>query len=163
MEPIRIVWGTGTGPTELAAYDAALAAANIHEYNLVELSSVIPPDATIECIGRAPDDLGAVGDGLHIVQAAATTKEGPVSAALTWARSADGSGVFYEEDGPVGADVIADRAARGLEACLGHRDRAFGDSQTQLSNMTVEDFDRSYGAALVAAIYGTGTELLDSK
>ena len=29
MRPIRVVWGTGRGPTELAAYDAALADAGV--------------------------------------------------------------------------------------------------------------------------------------
>lgn len=163
MEPIRVVWGTGTGPTELAAYDAALSAANIHEYNLIELSSVIPADATIDSVGRAPDDLGAPGDGLYVVQAAATTREGPVSAALTWTRSADGSGIFYEADGPAVPDVIADRATRGIDACVSHRDRTFGEPQTQLATMTVEDFEPSYGTALVAAVYGTGSSLLESE
>jgi len=51
---IRIAWGTGAGPTEMAAYDAALADANLHNYNLVSVSSVIPADADVEVVGTAP-------------------------------------------------------------------------------------------------------------
>jgi arginine decarboxylase len=40
MGSIRIVRGTATGPTAMAAYDAALAAAGVHNYNLVSVSSV---------------------------------------------------------------------------------------------------------------------------
>ena len=45
MGTIRVVRGTATGPTATASYDAALAAANVHDYNLVSVSSVIPADA----------------------------------------------------------------------------------------------------------------------
>ncbi|MEF8907067.1 MAG: pyruvoyl-dependent arginine decarboxylase, partial [Haloarculaceae archaeon] len=40
MSVIRVVWGSGTGPTGTAAYDAALAEAGVHDYNLVTVSSV---------------------------------------------------------------------------------------------------------------------------
>ena len=40
---IHLASGVGSGPTELAAFDAALAAAGVANYNLLYLSSVIPP------------------------------------------------------------------------------------------------------------------------
>ncbi len=55
MSTIRVVWGTATGPTALAAYDAALAEAGVHNYNLISLSSVIPTEPAIEVTGTAPD------------------------------------------------------------------------------------------------------------
>src|SRR5205085_9575333 len=47
---VRIVvsHGTGEGPTPLAAFDKALLAAGVENYNLIRLSSVIPPGAGIE-------------------------------------------------------------------------------------------------------------------
>lgn len=98
---IRVVTGTGAGRTALSAYDAALADANVHDYNLVSVSSVVPPRATVEVVGSAPD-LGPVGGRLTVVQSRSVT--GPETevapcAALGWARGPDGQGVFYEAAG----------------------------------------------------------------
>ena len=48
MSTIRVVWGTASGPTRMSSYDAALAEANVHNYNLVSVSSVIPADTPVE-------------------------------------------------------------------------------------------------------------------
>ena len=45
--PIRLSRATGTGPTALAAFDAALRGAGTANFNLVRLSSVIPPASTV--------------------------------------------------------------------------------------------------------------------
>ena len=42
---IHLSSGTGEGPTPLAAFDAALWHASVANYNLLCLSSVIPPNA----------------------------------------------------------------------------------------------------------------------
>jgi pyruvoyl-dependent arginine decarboxylase len=44
---IHLSSGVGAGPTELAAFDAALMDAGLANYNLLCLSSVIPPNARI--------------------------------------------------------------------------------------------------------------------
>jgi arginine decarboxylase len=113
---IRVVTGTGAGRTALSAYDAALADANVHDYNLVTVSSVVPPAASVERVGTAPD-LGPAGRKLTVVQSRATVGPGgdeAPCAALGWARAADGRGVFYEASGP---DAAAAREAveTGLE------------------------------------------------
>jgi arginine decarboxylase len=98
---IRVVTGTGAGRTALSAYDAALAAANVHDYNLVSVSSVVPQAAEIDLVEEAPD-LGPVGSQLTVVQSRSVTgPETEVSpcAALGWVRAADGRGVFYEAAG----------------------------------------------------------------
>ncbi|CAH0127772.1 pyruvoyl-dependent arginine decarboxylase [Roseomonas sp. CECT 9278] len=46
--PIVIARGVGRGPTEMAAFDAALRDAGVADYNLLYLSSVIPPGSRIE-------------------------------------------------------------------------------------------------------------------
>ena len=118
MGRVRIVWGSGTGPTALASYDAALAAANIQDYNLVRVSSVLPVDTTVSLAGTAPD-LGPVGGKLTVVEARGTTawtrsedSENPptrpaegttgyqsTSAGLGWAQAASGRGTVYEATG----------------------------------------------------------------
>ena len=45
---IIITTGTAEGPTAVAAFDAALRRAGVENYNLIPLSSIIPPDSTIE-------------------------------------------------------------------------------------------------------------------
>jgi arginine decarboxylase len=45
---IVVTRGIGSGPTPLAAFDTALLAAGVAEYNLICLSSVIPPGSAIE-------------------------------------------------------------------------------------------------------------------
>lgn len=120
---IRVVTGTGAGRTALSAYDAALAAANVHDYNLVTVSSVLPADATVERVGTAPD-LGPVGDRLTVVQSRATVgpgAEGTACAALGWTRGADGRGILYEASGPE-IDAAREAVETGLEDGAALRD-----------------------------------------
>src|SRR6056297_2919337 len=124
MSVIRIVWGTASGPTALSAFDAALAAAGIHNYNLVTLSSVIPAEPSIEVVGTAPD-LGPVGDELHVVESSATAAPGETAAAgIGWARSESGRGIFYEVSGSDPDEVRAE-IERGLAAGRQLRDWDF--------------------------------------
>ena len=57
---IHLSSGTGEGPTPLAAFDAALMDAGVANYNLLCLSLVIPPNATIVRAKHRtpPDDYG---------------------------------------------------------------------------------------------------------
>jgi len=41
---IDIVWGESEGKTLLSAFDRALLNAGIHNFNLISLNSVIPPN-----------------------------------------------------------------------------------------------------------------------
>lgn len=159
MEPIRVVWGTGRGPTDLAAYDAALADANVHEYNLVRLSSVVPADATIEAPGVAPE-LGPIGGELRVVEAAATTESGPVSATLGWQCRADGSGIFYEAAGPTDTEPVTDRVQQGLAAGVARRDGEFGEPAVQTATTSAPDYEDDHAAAAVLAVYGTARSIL---
>lgn len=94
---LRVVWGSGTGPTALAAYDAALIDAGVGNHNLVRLSSVLPADVALKQAGTAPA-LGPVGSEVRVVEASATAAPGETAgAALGWVRREDGSGLFYEQ------------------------------------------------------------------
>ncbi|WP_257298203.1 pyruvoyl-dependent arginine decarboxylase [Haloarchaeobius sp. FL176] len=157
MEPIRIVWGHATGPTEMAAYDAALADAGVENYNLVGVSSVIPADATVELAGTAPD-LGPIGNRLTVVEACATaTEPGHVSAGLAWATSPDG-GLFYEAAGPMDEADISERVRRGLAAGESLRDWALDDPHVRVESASVEP--GTYTTAVVLAVYGESEPIL---
>jgi arginine decarboxylase len=155
---ISVVWGTGTAPTEMAAYDAALADAGVHNYNLVTVSSVIPADADVEAVGTAPD-LGPAGNRLTVVEAHANAA-GPrhVSAALAWAKRDEEPGLFYEvADDTDAADVEA-RVRTGIEAGMDLRDWSFGDATVRATSTEADAGE--YAAAVVVAAYGDSEPIL---
>lgn len=157
MSVIRVVWGTGTGPTRTASYDAALAAANVHNFNLVPVSSVIPADVALEVVGTAPD-LGEVGDALTVVQGRATTEPGEAGAAgIGWARSESGEGIFYEASGADEA-TVRERIERGLAAGKDLRDWSF---VTEDAVVVATDPDPdAYATAVALATYGRSRPLV---
>lgn len=158
MQPIRIVWGTGRGPTALAAYDAALADAGVHDYNLVRLSSVIPDGPPIEEVGTAPD-LGPAGEGLSVVEASARGESGPQSAVLAWARSADGPGVFYEAGASAPPEDVREEARRGIDAGLDLREREHGEPRLRTVSIDADDGE-GYAAAVALAAFGESEPLV---
>jgi len=158
MRPIRVVWGTGRGPTELAAYDAALADAGVHDYNLLQLSSVIPAGPSIEEVGTALD-LGPAGEGLHVVEASARGETGPQSAVLAWARSPEGPGVFYEAGASAPADEVESEAREGIESGLALRDREYGEPSLRSVSIDADDAD-GFAAAVAIAAFGESESLL---
>ncbi|MFC6863819.1 pyruvoyl-dependent arginine decarboxylase [Halomicroarcula sp. GCM10025817] len=150
MSTIRVVWGTAHGPTELSAYDAALAEAGVHNYNLVTLSSVIPAGPDIEVAGTAPD-LGPPGEALEVVQSAATAAPGERAAAgIGWARTADGPGIFYEVDGE-DPDEVRREIREGLAAGRDLREWDFVEETVHVESVAPAD---DYASAVVLATYG---------
>jgi arginine decarboxylase len=158
MDTIRVVWGSGTGPTAMASYDAALADAGVHNYNLVGVSSVIPAGADVEPVGTA-EGLGAVGGRLTVVEARATaTDPGHVSAGLAWAQSPDG-GLFYEAAGPTDAADVEERVRQGVEAGQELRSAwAFDDPQVRVQSAQIEP--GTHTTAVVLAVYGDADALV---
>ncbi|SIR65987.1 pyruvoyl-dependent arginine decarboxylase [Natronorubrum thiooxidans] len=153
MSLIRVVWGSASAPTEMASYDAALAAAGIENYNLVSVSSVIPAATAVEAVGTAPD-LGPAGERLTVVEARATTAgPGQVSAALAWSQSVDdGPGLFYEVAGETDAEDVERRVHEGLHAGQELRDWEFAGPRVAVESEQAES--GTYTTALVLAVYG---------
>ena len=155
---IRVVWGVGAGPTETAAYDAALAAAGVGDYNLRTVSSIIPSDVPVEAVGTAPD-LGSIGGALTVVEARCVAPgPGRVTAGIGWSREPGGPGVFYEAAGETGEPEIERRIRDGLAAGRGLREWAFEGEAVRTTSAGVED--GRYGAAVVLAAYGTADRIV---
>lgn len=57
---VYLTEGVGTAPTKLNAFDDALIDAHISQFNLIETSSIIPPNATVESLNI---DYIASGEG----------------------------------------------------------------------------------------------------
>lgn len=150
MSVIRLVWGSASGPTELASYDAALAEAGVHNYNLLRLSSVIPAGPSIEAVGTAPD-LGPVGEELHVVESAATAAPGETAAAgVGWARSESGRGIFYEVHGE-DPETVREEIETGLAAGRELRDWDFQEQEVVVEDVAA---DETYASVVVIAAYG---------
>lgn len=153
MSTIRVAWGRATGPTAMASYDAALAAAGVHEYNLVSVSSVVPAGAAVEAVGTAPD-LGPVGDRLFVVQGHRTVPpdaDEPSVAGLGWVRGDDGAGVFYETDGR-----DAERVRETIRAGLDHGAslRGWSPVEREIVLRGAEPRPDAHATAVVLAAYG---------
>jgi len=174
MSVIRVVWGEGTGPTATSAYDAALADAGIHNYNLVTVSSVIPADPPLKAVGTAPD-LGPAGERLAVVQGRGTVSpvtaeaddtetdandvDGPeeAAAALAWARAGDGRGLFYEAGGS-DPGRVRETVERGLRRGRELREWSFVDSETIVRTTAARP--GAHACVVVCGVYGESSPLL---
>ena len=159
MSLIRVVWGSASGPTAMASYDAALAEAGVENYNLVSVSSVIPAGVDVEAVGIAPD-LGPAGERLTVVEARATTAgPGRASAALAWSQSVDdGPGLFYETAGETDREDVERRVREGLAAGQDLRDWSFADPRVAVESRQADS--GRYTTAVVLAVYGDSEPIL---
>lgn len=160
MSTIYVARGVGRAPTELAAYDAALADVGLHNYNLVSVSSVIPAEATVERVDRAPD-LGPAGNRLTVVQARATTsaadeEPNPAAAGIGWA-TGPGPGLFYEAAGDDAA-AVADAVETGLDAGCDLREWEF--THREVAVTTADPPAEGCAAAVAVAAYGRSEPVL---
>jgi arginine decarboxylase len=158
---IRIVHGTGHGPTSSASFDAALAAANVHQYNLRQLSSVIPAGPVVEVVGRAPD-LGPTGNALDVAMARRTVGPGTETDAVAgvgWARvGTTGPGVFSELEGE-GRERVRDRLEAAVEQGCTLRDIEVGTDGIGTVLARAESEPEAYATAVVLAAYGESEPL----
>jgi len=156
MSVIRVVWGTGVARTAKGSFDRALAAAAIHQYNLRELSSVVPADADIEVVDTAPD-LGPTGNVLDVVEARQTSPPGTrASAGLAWARGPGGDGIFYEatDHDP---ESVGELLRAGIDT--GCSIRGFEDADVETRVTTADASPDRYSTAVVLAVYGESETL----
>ena len=156
MSTIHVARGAGTGPTAMSSYDAALADAGVHNYNLVSVSSIVPAEAEVVEVDVAPD-LGPAGNRLTVVEARATV-EGTesASAGLGWT-TGPGPGLFYEADG-ADPESVRETVAAGLDAGRDLREWTFDDESVVVSS--VEGREGAYATAVVIAAYGESEPIL---
>jgi arginine decarboxylase len=143
--------GTGTGPTELAAFDAALLDAGVANHNLICLSSVIPPNSVIERTRYvAPPD--AYGDRLYVVMARQIEVGRGKSAwaGLGWTQNPTcGQGLFVELHGSERAQVVSDIETT-LTTMIENRPLHFGGIDMELAGIAC---CRQPVCALVVAVF----------
>lgn len=99
---IYVSGGLGDGPTELAAFDNALVKAGIHNYNIITLSSVIPPNSTITALDGPASPKGNWGDRLYVVmaQVRSSRRDEEVWAGIGWIFNKEANkGLLVEHEG----------------------------------------------------------------
>lgn len=94
---IVVCSGSGTGDTKLSAFDNALKNAGVYNYNLIKLSSVIPPNSEL-VIEKYKSPENEFGDRLYVVCAEERTDlvGRSIAAGIGWYQWGDGRGVFAE-------------------------------------------------------------------
>lgn len=148
---IQLVWGYGSGKTPLGSFDDALSDANIHNYNLVELSSVIPADADVVTAGSLEPGRWDVGDPVAVVLAknTSTVADSTIAAGLGWQQAAQG-GVFMENEAD-SAEACRRRLENNLQDAESVRDWEWDpEHHTKVVEQTIDDV----GTVIVAAVYG---------
>jgi arginine decarboxylase len=95
---ILLTSAVGRGPTELAAFDAALVTAGVADRNLIYLSSVLPPASAVRRVDRIERAPGTWGDRLYCVMARASTgvRGQQVWAGVGWGQDSSGRGLLVE-------------------------------------------------------------------
>src|SRR5580704_19364546 len=108
---IQISEGLGIGPTELAAFDQALVHAGVANYNLIYLSSVLPPDSQVSFEPKPHKLEGEWGDRLYVVMAQKRTSQRNQEAwaGIGWIQDRKTRhGLLVEHEGHSEAEVRAD-------------------------------------------------------
>jgi arginine decarboxylase len=154
---ISLSTGTGSGPTPLSAFDAALCAAGVGEYNLVRLSSVIPPHSLLVRSGAEGQLTGRWGDRLFCVYASqlAELAGEQAWAGIGWVLRQDGSGagLFVEHEGPSEQGVLDDIAS-SLGDMVRRRGGEYSEPELLVTSATC--IDEPVCALVVAGYETTG-------
>lgn len=132
---LYIAAATATGSTELAAFDHALIGVGAANFNLVRLSSVIPPGSRVIDVPRCPPVPGSTwGDRLYVVYAEQRASEPgrQAWAGVGWVQDArTGRGLFVEHEGDDEAAVRADLAS-SLADLQAHRELDLGPAHVRV-------------------------------
>ena len=153
---IHVATATATATTGLAAFDKALNGIGIANYNLIELSSVIPPGSEII---RHEDTIpgkylpGQWGDKLYVVEAESRviTPNVEAWAGIGWVQDySTGEGLFVEHEGFSEGSIRGD-IQDSLTSMMEYRkDHDFGPIEMEVCGITCESHPVT---ALVVAAY----------
>ncbi len=137
MKKIRITKGNGTGPTPLSAFDSALFGAGVGNYNLLHLSSVIPPnhEPVVEQVDDN-NDVTTYGKRLYCVYASASTVERGTSvfAGLGWVMTKDEPrrGLFVEHAGH-SREEVQNQIEETLTSMTSYRKEDYGPIMSEIT------------------------------
>lgn len=126
-DQIPILRATGTGGTTLSAFHDALVQVDLGHYNLVRLSSVVPPNTSVDATGKAPAPVGRWGDRLYCVYAEqrATRVGEQAWAGIGWVQRLDGGGGLFVEHEGTSEQYVANAIRTSLDDLVAGREDEF--------------------------------------
>lgn len=159
---IQISKGVGDGPTELAAFDQALVKAGIANFNLIYLSSVLPPGSDVIAPDKPTRPAGDWGDRLYLVIAQMRTiqRNQEVWAGIGWMQDLKTKqGLLVEHEGHNEGEVRAD-IENSLKALAKNRRQEFGPIHMEVVGGRCENRPV---CALVVAVFESEPWLANSS
>lgn len=156
---IKVVKGAGEASTPLSAFDAALKEAGVYNYNLITLSSVIPPGSKVEKADKFETPESEWGHRLYCVMAEERSNEAGkyIAAGIGWYQDKDGRGLFVEHHliGDTRLAIESEiffRIKSSLMDLCKFRDIKF-DSKNMKSEISIDKVKSSPASVLVMAVY----------
>lgn len=160
---IIVTKGFGVGRTEISAFDAALKAAGVHNYNIIPLSSVIPAHARVLISEPTIHHYTGQEHGkrLYVVMAKMLQNEPGLSAfaGLGWVQSSKkkdpnhtGRGLFVEHHGHSQRDVEV-KIQQSLEDMVKNRSEGalYGPIHKVVHGGQVDS--KGFACSIVVAVY----------
>ncbi len=149
---IQVSEGIGIGPTELSAFDQALVHAGVANFNLIYLSSVLPPNSEVRVATKAKRPKGEWGDRLYVVMAQKRTSQRNQEAwaGIGWLLDPKTrQGLLVEHEGHSENEVRADIAS-SLTALARNRGMEFSTQYMHVAGTKCIDLPT---CALVIAVF----------
>jgi arginine decarboxylase len=152
VRTIPLAAGRGFGPTALAAFDGALAAAGVANLNLSRLSSVIPDGSRLQPSTGPLRLRSSWGDRLYAVWAEQRAEPGAEAwAGVGWVQAADdGPGLFVEHEGHDEREVRSLVSASLTALCRRRPEHDFGPRTSIVIGASDPE---QHSCALVIAAY----------
>ena len=149
---IYITDGVGSGRTEKSAFDAALFDAGVANYNILELSSVIPEDANIIVKKIDRNAVNEHGYKLYAVLAYATANLDGESAwaGIGWVQDKETNGGLFVEHHGSSEEEVNKLIQHSLEDMKKYRHQKYGDIHKKVVGIKS---DGKPACALVCAFY----------
>lgn len=149
---IQVSSGVGIGPTELSAFDQSLVHAGVANYNLIYLSSVLPPGSKVNIEKNPERPEGAWGDRLYVVMAQKriSQRNQEAWAGIGWIQDPKTKqGLLVEHEGHSESEVRAD-ISNSLTALARNRQMEFGQQHMHVVGTRCIDLPT---CALVVAVF----------
>lgn len=153
---IQVSKGIGSGLTELAAFDQALVNAGAANFNLIYLSSVLPPNSQVKISNDALTPSGKWGDRLYVVMAQkrVSQRNQEAWAGIGWIQDPKTrQGLLVEHEGHSEDEVKAD-IHHSLQALSHNRQMEFDRPQMLIAGTRCADLP---ACALVVAVFESDT------
>jgi arginine decarboxylase len=149
---IQVSSGIGIGPTELSAFDQSLVHAGVANYNLIYLSSVLPPSSKVSIEENPKRPEGTWGDRLYVVMAQKriSQRNQEAWAGIGWMQDPKTKlGLLVEHEGHSEGEVRAD-ISNSLTALARNRQMEFGPQHMHVVGTRCIDLPT---CALVVAVF----------